>query len=50
MLADLKAAPILRRGTRFKYSNHGYALLGMAIEAITGESYRSWIAREVVGG
>ncbi len=48
VLADLKAAPILRRGTRFKYSNHGYALLGMAIEAITGESYRSWIAREVV--
>ena len=48
VLADLKAAPILRRGTRFKYSNHGYALLGMAIEAVTGESYRSWITREVV--
>jgi D-alanyl-D-alanine carboxypeptidase len=48
VLADLKAPPILRRGTRFKYSNHGYALLGMAIEAITGEPYRDWIAREIV--
>src|SRR5262245_1937734 len=37
VLADLKAPPTLRRGTRFKYSNHGYALLGMAIEAVTGE-------------
>jgi len=48
VLADLKAPPILRRGTRFKYSNHGYALLGMAIEAVTGEPYRDWIAREIV--
>jgi CubicO group peptidase (beta-lactamase class C family) len=48
VLADLQAPPTLRRGTRFKYSNHGYALLGMAIEAITGEPYRAWIAREIV--
>ena len=48
VVADLKAAPILRRGTRFKYSNHGYALLGMAIESVTGEPYREWIAREIV--
>jgi D-alanyl-D-alanine carboxypeptidase len=48
VLADLKAPPILRRGARFKYSNHGYALLGMAIEAVTGEPYREWIAREIL--
>ena len=48
VLADLKAPPILPRGKRFKYSNHGYALLGMAIEAVTGERYRDWIAREIV--
>jgi CubicO group peptidase (beta-lactamase class C family) len=45
---QLKAPPILRRNTRFKYSNHGYALLGLVIEAVSGESYRSWIEREIV--
>jgi CubicO group peptidase (beta-lactamase class C family) len=46
--AQLKAPPIIRRNTRFKYSNHGYALLGLVIEAASGESYRSWIEREIV--
>lgn len=46
--ADLAAGPVLPAGTRFKYSNHGYGLLGLAIEAITGEPYAAWIAREVV--
>jgi CubicO group peptidase (beta-lactamase class C family) len=46
--AQLKAAPVLRRGTRFKYSNHGYGLLGLVIESVTGEPYRSWIGREIV--
>jgi CubicO group peptidase (beta-lactamase class C family) len=31
-----------------KYSNHGYGLLGMIIEAITGEPYRAWITREII--
>jgi len=48
VLADLDGPPILRRGTRFKYSNHGYALLGMAIESVTGEPYRDWVAREII--
>src|SRR5260370_38631782 len=43
--ADLRAAPILEANTRFKYSNHGYGLAGLGIEAITGEPYRSWIQR-----
>jgi CubicO group peptidase (beta-lactamase class C family) len=46
--AQLKAPPILKRNTRFKYSNHGYALLGLVIEAVSGESYRSCIEREIV--
>ena len=45
---QLKCPPILARNRRFKYSNHGYALLGLVIEAVTGEPYRDWIAREIV--
>ena len=37
--ADLEKAPILKPNARFKYSNHGYGLLGLAIEAVTGEPY-----------
>ena len=46
--ADLAAGPTLPPNTRFKYSNHGYALLGLVIEAVTGEPYIDWIAREIV--
>ncbi|MBL8696989.1 MAG: beta-lactamase family protein [Alphaproteobacteria bacterium] len=46
--AGLKAPPILPAGTEFKYSNHGFGLLGLVIEAITGEPYAAWIQREVV--
>lgn len=48
VLADLRKGPVIPVNTRFKYSNHGYALLGMAIEQITGESYASWMKREIV--
>jgi CubicO group peptidase (beta-lactamase class C family) len=40
---------VLGANSRFKYSNLGFGLLGLAIEAITGEPYAHWIAREVVG-
>jgi D-alanyl-D-alanine carboxypeptidase len=46
--ADLQAAPPLKRNTRFKYSNHGYALLGLAVERVTGEPYRPWLQREII--
>lgn len=46
--ADLADGPVLEPNTRFKYSNHGFALAGLAIESITGEPYREWIAREIV--
>lgn len=45
---DLALPPTQGANTRFKYSNHGYALLGLAIEQITGESYVDWVAREIV--
>lgn len=47
--ADLAQGPVIAPNTRFKYSNHGYGLAGLAIEVITGEPYRDWIAREIVG-
>jgi CubicO group peptidase (beta-lactamase class C family) len=48
LLADLRARPVIDPNTRFKYSNHGFALLGMVIEAVTGMRYSQWIAREVI--
>lgn len=48
LLADLKAPPIIAANTRLKYSNHGYGLVGLIIEAITGEPYGKWIKREVI--
>ena len=39
---------MIEPNTRFKYSNHGYGLLGLVIEAITGEAYAAWIRREIV--
>ena len=46
--AQLKAPLVIRRSTRFKYSNHGYGLLGLVIEAVGGEPYRAWIRREII--
>jgi CubicO group peptidase (beta-lactamase class C family) len=48
LIADLSAPPTIEPNTRFKYSNHGFGLLGLVIEAITGEPYRVWIEREIV--
>jgi CubicO group peptidase (beta-lactamase class C family) len=48
LLAELKLPPAIDANTRLKYSNHGYGLLGLIIESITGEPYRQWIKREVV--
>ena len=38
----------IEASTRFKYSNHAFGLVGLVIEAVTGEPYRDWIAREIV--
>jgi D-alanyl-D-alanine carboxypeptidase len=51
-LAELKQAwaepQPLRATEHLKYSNHGLALAGHIIEAVTGETYRSWIQREII--
>ncbi|MCU1407892.1 MAG: Beta-lactamase [Glaciihabitans sp.] len=33
----------------FKYSNIGYSLLGLAIEAASGETYNDYVKREIAG-
>jgi len=46
--SGLAEPPVLPAGTRFKYSNHGFGLLGLVIESVTGRPYRDWIRRTVV--
>jgi D-alanyl-D-alanine carboxypeptidase len=46
--AELAEPPTIEANTRFKYSNIGFGLLGLVIEAVTGESYTTWITREIV--
>jgi CubicO group peptidase (beta-lactamase class C family) len=48
LLSELQQQPTITPGTRLKYSNHGFGLLGLAIEAVTGEPYRDWITREII--
>jgi CubicO group peptidase (beta-lactamase class C family) len=47
--ADLAQPPAIAPNTRFKYSNHGYGLLGLIVEAVAGEAYGPWIRREIIG-
>lgn len=35
-------------GMRLKYSNHGYALLGLLIEQVGGSDYADWMMRNIV--
>jgi len=46
--ADFATAPVIEANTRFKYSNHGYGLAGLVIEAVTGAPYRSWIKQAII--
>jgi CubicO group peptidase (beta-lactamase class C family) len=46
--AALATAPVIEANTRFKYSNHGYGLAGLVIEAVTGAPYRSWIMQAII--
>jgi CubicO group peptidase (beta-lactamase class C family) len=45
---DLKHPPVIDANTRLKYSNHGFGLAGLVIEAITGEPYAAFVTREVI--
>ncbi len=46
--AALAQAPVIEANTRFKYSNHGFGLLGLVIEALAGEDYSTWIRRTII--
>lgn len=46
--SELAEPSPLEPGTRLKYSNHGYALLGLVIEAVTGRPYQDWIEERVI--
>ena len=40
--------PVLPENQRFKYSNFGYALLGMLVEEASGEPYNAYVRRHIV--
>ena len=46
--AALAAPPSIDANTRFKYSNLGFGLAGLVIEALTGEPYDRWIRHAIV--
>ena len=46
--ADLARKQPLAPGLQLKYSNHGYGLLGLLIEEVTGADYAQWITRNVI--
>jgi len=48
LLAELQRPAAIEPNTRFKYSNHGFGVLGLVIEAIANEPYPAWIQREIV--
>nr|WP_321984345.1 serine hydrolase domain-containing protein [uncultured Lichenicoccus sp.] len=45
---ELAMPPVLQPGERMKYSNLGYGLLGLVIEAVTGEPFQAWVRRDVL--
>jgi CubicO group peptidase (beta-lactamase class C family) len=47
--ACLDAPDVLERNERFKYSNIGYGVLGLVIEAASGRPYAEYVAEHVVG-
>ncbi len=46
--AALAEPLVIPPDSRMKYSNHGFGLLGLVIESVTGETYGSWITRNIV--
>jgi D-alanyl-D-alanine carboxypeptidase len=48
LLGELAVRQPLEPGVQLKYSNHGYGLLGLVIEEVTGVPYTQWIAQHVI--
>jgi D-alanyl-D-alanine carboxypeptidase len=48
LMAELSRPQPLEPGLQLKYSNHGYGLLGLMIEQVTGSAYGDWMARNVI--
>lgn len=46
--ADLAKQQPMLPGLQLKYSNHGYGLLGIMIEEITGSDYAAWMKKNVI--
>jgi CubicO group peptidase (beta-lactamase class C family) len=40
---------VLERNERFKYSNIGYGVLGLVVEAASGRSYADYVGEEILG-
>lgn len=45
---SLDAADVLPRNERFKYSNISFSLLGLVVEAVTGQPYADYVTEHVV--
>jgi D-alanyl-D-alanine carboxypeptidase len=48
LLAELAQPQPLAAGKQLKYSNHGYGLLGLLMEEITGQDYSAWMRKHVI--
>jgi CubicO group peptidase (beta-lactamase class C family) len=46
--ACLDAADVLERNEQFKYSNIGYGVLGLVVEAVSGQPYAEYVVEHVV--
>jgi len=44
----LKADVVIDNNTKLKYSNFGYSLLGMVVEAVSGKSYNDYVTDHIV--
>ena len=50
LLADFRDKPLdFKPGTRFKYSNSGYVVLGYIIRQVSGEAYKHFLQQHVFG-
>jgi D-alanyl-D-alanine carboxypeptidase len=48
LIVELHRTPVLQPDLRFKYSNCGYGLLALVIEAATGRPYEQWITDNII--